>query len=387
MMRRLVMAVVLLSVMGGLATTSAEVTFKFSGDVLYRWSLDWNHYRNVDGDDSLRTGDFQNRYWWNLRMSATVNENLSINARLSNPSGYFTDRVGSNLNLALTGTSYNFVAIPELYFKWNWTVLTLMGGFIPVAGPGPNMYNSVLDLVAFETGKYVNAGIMPWFVATNGSQAGVDLAVQFVKMENFTAGIDVMGTIAADSGASETVDQIRKDQYRVVVGLPMSILKGKIGVQPNLHVRTNVARSNDLKKGNASLTGGGDLIVKPLKDPTKLVGRVGFAAGGYRNSSRKDDSGYVASAPLGLLFNAGVKGMPGFGTASVDFSIGNWMDREQNPDVVKNRVLYWDFIYDLPVKSLTIRPRLRLWKWSNNAEDNDWSRLLARPELDFIAKF
>jgi hypothetical protein len=368
--------------------------------------LDWNSYKTKGtldaatgdilngGEDSLTTGDFQNRYWWNIRMAISVNENLSLNARLSNPSGYFTDRVGSNIALATSGTSYNMLAIPELYFKWNYSIVTLMGGLLSVAGPGPNMYNTVLDLAAFESGKYVNAGIMPWFVATNGSQAGLDLLLTFVSNDDVSIGLDVLATVAADSGASTTVDQVKKDQFRYLVSAPISLLGKKLSLLPAMHVRTNVARSADLKDGNPSLAGGMDVVVKPLKDPAKLQGRAGFAIGGYSNSSQKDDSGYAANAPLGMILNAGVKSSPGFGTAVVDFAYANWQDREQNVPLpgavgdsgaIRSNMLYWDILFDAPVKSLIIRPRLRMWYWTNTG--NDYSRFMARPEIDFIAKF
>ncbi len=411
MLKKVLLAAACLLVSASLVNgPAAEVSVKFSGDVLYRWMLDWNSYKTkgtidpatnklVDGgEDSLTTGDFQNRYWWNLRVGVSVNENLAFNIRLSNPSGYFTDRVASNLSLVGLGGTPNFLSVPELYFKWNYSILTLMGGFIPVGAPGPGMYNSVLDLVAFETGKYANVGLMPWFVATNGSQAGLDLLLTFLKNDNASIGLEVMATVAADSGASETVDQIRKDQFRYLVSVPVSLLGKKLSLLPVLHLRTNVARSADLEDGNVSVAGGMDLILKPLEDPSKLQARLGYAVGGYSNSSQEDDSPYVATAPLGMVLNVGLKSSPGYGTATVDFAWGSWKDRELEvpvpggtaggpvkTDVVSSNLLYWDIMFDAPIKSLVLRPRLRLWYWTNTG--NDFSRLLARPEIDFIAKF
>jgi hypothetical protein len=54
-------------------------------------------------------------------------------------------------------------------------------------------------------------------------------------------------------------------------------------------------------------------------------------------------------------------------------------------DVKSNTLLYWDIIYDMPVKSLVIRPRFRIWKTGNDMDDTGTLQL--RPELNLIAKF
>jgi hypothetical protein len=365
------------------------LTTKFSGDVLYRWQFDYNDYSKSNGDDSLSTGDFSNRYWWNFRFSATVNQNLGISMRLSNPKGYYTDNVSTNLIRSGLSNISNIVSIPELCFKWTTGIVTLSGGIIPVGMPP--VTNTALDLVAFETKEvgdsianagYTNAGIMPWFVATNGSQMGLDLALAFYKSDMFSVGLDAIATVAYDRAASLTSEIFKRDQMRFICMVPMDMLKKMITVTPTIHVRTNVYRSADIEEGNHSVTGGIDLGVKPI---TQLALKAGFAAGGYKNDCLEDNAGYKASAPLGLLLNAGVAVMPGFGKGTVDFAWGNWQDREMKPTITKNSVLYWDILYDLPVKSLILRPRVRIWDWSNSA--TDYTRVMVRPELDFIAKF
>jgi hypothetical protein len=407
-MRRLTVAAAVLAMVAGVAVTSvpAEASFKFSGDVLYRWQFDYHKYTTVAaGKDSLTTGDFSNKYWWNLRMAIEANENLSFNIRLSNPKGYQTDLV-NNLFRAGNYTIYNVVSIPEFYFKWKYSIVGLSGGIIPVGAPPTT--NSVLDLVAAETKEvavydtvkkvwkdtvasagYVNAGIMPWYVATNASQMGLDLNLGIYKSDAFCIGFDLLGTVASDRPAvlNDASNAIKVDQYRFLVQVPMAVGGNKLTVTPTVHVRTNIFRSADLKNGDYSLVGGIDVAVKPLPN---LSGKVGFAGGGYDNSCLKGSAGYVPTAPTGLLFNAGIEALPEakgkYGKANVDFAWGGWMDTwaPANKDGTYN-VFYWDIKYGYPVKSLTFQPRLRMWYYTNS--DNKSTQFFGRPELDFIAKF
>ena len=79
MARKLTMVAVAIAMVGALlSATQAEVTTKFSGDVLYRWQYDYHKYVSSTGDDSARVGDFSNKYWWNLKLAVDVNENLGF---------------------------------------------------------------------------------------------------------------------------------------------------------------------------------------------------------------------------------------------------------------------------------------------------------------------
>jgi hypothetical protein len=202
-------------------------------------------------------------------------------------------------------------------------------------------------------------------------------------------GLDVIGTVASDAAASKPSEVIHRDQLRFIFMLPVDLMAKTFSIVPTMHIRTNVYRTADLENGNASITGGIDIGAKPIK---QVSAKAGFAVGGYRNDCLEETAGYVATAPLGMLINAGVGVSPGFGKATVDFSFGNWKDREADAklatevvDVKSNSQLYWDIMYDAPIASLVIRPRLRIWKTINDMDDS--GRLWLRPEIDFIAKF
>jgi len=375
-----------LSLVCGLAVSAvmAEVAYTFNGDVMYRFEYNYAKMKDADGEDSGKTGDHNHKYWWNLKAGVAVNENLAFGLRLSNPRGYFTDGVTDNLKRAGFGEGYNMVSIPELYFKWSVGLAQLMGGIIPVAGAGSN--NTVMDLVAFETVKYAGAGAMPWFVATNGTQIGLDLLLNFLKSDDLTLGLDVILAVAADGAAGEPAEAMKNDQLRMVYSLPVGLMQGMIKICPVMHTRTNVYRSADNEAGNHSIAGGIDVVAKPVK---ALSVNAGYAIGGYNNECQEDDANYVATAPMGMVLNAGTKVMPGFGTVTLEFAWGNWKDRETAPDadVVSTNQLYWDLNYLIPVKSLAFRPRMRIWYITNNAENDESSTLKMRPELAFIAKF
>ncbi|MBD3242168.1 MAG: hypothetical protein GF331_16370 [Chitinivibrionales bacterium] len=383
----------LLLACGFVAAAWGEVDVKFNGDVMYRWEFDYRKNYDDSGKVASTDGDFQNRYWWNLRLGINVNENLGFKIRLSNPNGYFTDNLGSNLAWAARNDVLSLVSIPEFYFDWNIKqILRLKGGILSVAGPGT--FHTVMDLVAFEDGGgmlpggYYGAGLMPWFVATNGSQLGMNLIVNH-KVDDFSIGLDVVGTLAEDADPSLSKDAIKLDQFRYIFAVPISFMGKMLSVMPAMHLRTNLYRSDSLDEGNHSIVGGLDVWSTPID---MLTARAGFAIGGYSNSSVWDstDASIDSIAPLGMLLNFGVRVKPGYGRALVDFAWGRWTDREADSlgerNMLKNgSLLYWDVLYDMPVKSLVIRPRVRIWRWGT--PETDEAKLQVRPELDFIAKF
>jgi hypothetical protein len=121
-----------------------------------------------------------------------------------------------------------------------------------------------------------------------------------------------------------------------------------------------------------------------------LVLKAGVAAGMYEtdkdtiiNSDKKKE--YVPPInPYGILVNSGIILSPGYGKASVLFDYGQSYDSKNNP-VVKSNVYFWDMRYDMPIKSLTIAPRLRIWHFNNDNTDKKETWL--RPELIFKAAF
>lgn len=105
-------------------------------------------------------------------------------------------------------------------------------------------------------------------------------------------------------------------------------------------------------------------------------------AGGFKNDAvAPQDS---VRAPLGMLANANVTVKPGYGKATINFNFGMAKDREAD-SVINNNLIHFDFMYAMPVKSLTIKPRVRIWSFTNNEEDA--SELRVRPELFFVGKF
>lgn len=354
----------------------------FGGDLQYRLRYDYIKKNDATGNETGTTGDYSNLYAWNFRAKAVINENLLFGMRLSNPSGGGPDKILDNLTKmhykATDDYNFHILSIPEMYFKWQVSIVSLSFGIIPVAG------NTVLNLVYTEPDNYMSgncceAGITTWKVYMNNSQTGLDLGFSFVNDDATSVGFSAVSAIASNGGPDSPAYALKKDQLRFIFSLPVSVLEKKLSFLPLMHMRTNVYRSADMNEANHSLTGGIDIGINPVK---QLGMNLGFAAGGFKNDAvAPSDS---LSAPLGILANAKISVAPGFGKAIVDLYFGMTKDREAEP-AINNTLTFFDINYAMPVKSLTIKPRLRIWNFTNS--EDDASELRLRPELFFIGKF
>ncbi len=361
----------LLLLLGIGATSFAEVKFKFNGDLFY--ILRYDHFKKVT-DTTTKSGNLSHNYIWNLKAKATVNENLSMGVRLSNPAGYGSNQITDNWTTfgKSTGTNSSFIlAVPELYFNWNVGPFALMAGNIPVKGNVP------LDLAAWEPTGYVNLCKCGWIAVMNNSLTGLDATMNFIKKESFEFSLKAIWARANEGGTSDPKDLYKTDQNRLIVSTPLTIAKNTLSLIPLLHLRTNVARSGD--ESNTSASGGLDVAIKLNK---VITIKTGFAAGGYSNDSQKDDSGYVATAPMGMLATLGTDIKPGLGKIMFTAKYSTWEDRESGP---KNLSLHTDLKYSIPVKKLAIMPRFRMWSYFNDENDNKSFHF--RPEIFLISKF
>ena len=350
----------------------------FSGDAQFRLRYHATAKKDSDGEKiDPTTGDYTNQYAWNFITRAKVNENMLLGFRLSNPTGYASDKISDNLTNVLSGGE-RLLSIPEAFFRWNaGGVFYIAGGIIPV------LNNVTLTLVGKETSKYAKAGVSPWKVLTNNSQTGIDLGFTFVNDGSTSFGLGMVSAIASDDPKGESIN----DQLRFIFTVPLSVLEQKLSFLPVMHMRTNVFESADKKKSNLSAAGGMDIGIKPVK---QFSATAGFAVGGYSNTCQEDDAGYAATAPFGLLTELGLVVKPGFGKAMFTFRFSNWKDKEvenADGDVISNSMIHVDFKYGIPVLSLTIMPRFRVWHYTNSDADNKSATTDLRPELFFIGKF
>ncbi len=364
------------------ADGEAKTGLSFSGDLHYRLRYDYIKKNNSDGKETGTTGDYSTLNAWNFRAKAVINENLLFGMRLSNPSGGGPDKILDNLSKMYykdtTDYNYRILSIPEMYLKWNVSVVSLSFGIIPVGA------NTVLNLAYTEPDNYMTkgcceTGITTWKVYMNNSQTGLDLGLSFVNDKATSVGLGVVSAVAANAGPDSPAYALKNDQLRFIFSLPVSLLEKKLSFLPVMHMRTNVYRSADKEEANHSLTGGIDIGIKPIK---QFGMNLGFAAGGFKNDAvAHEDS---VSAPLGILANAKVTVKPGYGKAIVNFNFGMAKDREAET-VINNNLIHFDFMYAMPIKSLTIKPRVRIWNFTNS--EDDVSELRIRPEIFFIGKF
>lgn len=355
-----------------------KVDLSFGGDAQFRLRY---HYKIEDDGtekDPETTDDYTNQYAWNLKVKAKVGENVTFGFRISNPSGYATDKVGDQLK-KISSDNYQIISIPEAYVCMATKVVALRFGVIPV------MSNVVLNLAYHETDDYLNksscceAGVSSWKVYMNNSQTGLGLNFNLLKNEQTSLGLNIVSSIALNSGAGGPGDALKNDQLRFIYSIPVSLLAKKLTFNPVLHMRTNVERSEDKEKANHSLTGGIDVAINPIK---QLAVKVGFAAGGYSNDAVK--SADPVSSPIGILLNSNITVKPGFGKAIVGFNFATTKDREVK-DAIVQKLIHLDFKYGIPVKGITIMPRFRIWAFPNSKTEAKETWL--RPELIFSGKF
>jgi hypothetical protein len=367
---------ILLFLSAGAITLAAAAKFDISGDAQYRLRFEQNDVHAVSSTatvDSLKY-DYTNRYAWNLKATVTAAENLMFGIRLSNPSGSSSDNIADNLK-AVGENGYNILAVPEFYFKWSYSLISLSAGIIPVAE------NTVLNLALYENNGYLNAGADPWSVRMNNSQKGIFLETRCFQNAGNSVGVNLLWVSAADSGASLTqpAEQQRRDQFRFMAAVPFVRKALKLSVMPVFHLRTNISQAGD--KTDHAYAAGLDLGVTPF---ALLDLRTGFAYGFYKNSAVAADTTIRQVEPSGIIGSMGCNVRPGYGAIQADITYGQSEENLQAPGKI-NRMVFGDIKYGMPVKTLTIMPRFRAWYTTNSKDEN--SRITLRPELILKAGF
>jgi hypothetical protein len=359
------------------AGISASPEFKVSGDLQYRLRFEQNTIHEVAYwgavADSLKR-DYSNRYAWNLKATVNAAENLVFGIRLSNPLGPSTDNIVDNLKSGSNG-GYNLLTVPEFYFKWSYSLVSLGAGIIPVRE------NTVLNLAVYENKGYKGAGADPWSNQMNNSQKGIFLEARWYERAGSSFGLNLVWASAADSGASlvEPAEQMRRDQFRIMASAPFSQKELKLSVMPIFHVRTNIAQA--AKKLNHAYAAGLDLGVTPV---AMIDTRAGFAYGFYKNSALEGDTAIEQIEPSGLLGSAGCTIRPGFGTVLADFTYGQSEEKLQAPGRI-DWLLFADIKYGMPFNKLTIMPRFRVWYYANTRDES--YTITLRPEMILKAGF
>ncbi|MCI0473621.1 MAG: hypothetical protein L0Y76_08575 [Ignavibacteria bacterium] len=378
----IIMTLLLLSVVSEIL---AKPEFNFNGDIQYRIRYHWTLLKSSQGKDSSAAPDLTSLYAWNLLCKIRLNENMQFGLRLSNPVGYSADIIKDNASSVSEG-NYNLLSIPELYFKWTISSFHLSAGIIPV------IPNTILGLAVYDTKKFLGAGTDPWDILMNNSQKGLNLGFDFIRQENASFGVDIIAAMAEDAKPTDTANALIHDQIRLIVSFPTKLLNNKLTFLPVMHTRFNAYRSLDLEDANHAITGGCDVKMNILDNLSASLG----AAGGMlnnecqkgdsmdTNNDKKVDAPIAQTSPLGMLFSAGVVYTDKLGKAVVDFNFGRSRDREASP-ALNNNVFFWDIKYNLPVKSLIILPRMRVWYFTK--EESDKAELRLRPELILKAAF
>ncbi len=363
-----------------LQITDKKKKISFKGDVEYRLSYYHKKSKDHKGISDTAIGDYTNLYAWNLKMDAFVSKNLSFGFRLSNPNGSATDTIQTNLN-KLSKNPLNLISLPEMNFLWTRGMVSISGGIIPVYS------NTTLSLAAFENRKFKHA-VTSWKDYMNNSQAGLDLGLKFIQQKNLKLDLNIVSAIAKNNIGATAKDasyKFKNDQLRFILSLPTSLLNNKLTLNPCVHLRTNVYRSSYTGKSNSSLVGGLDFEYYPVK---LLSFRAGFAIGGYKNNSQKDEPNYdtLETSPLGMLTVASISVNPNFGKGILIYKWSNSKDRKES-ESMKNNMMHLDVKYEFPINKLTIMPGIRIWYAYKNISDNVSTTMEIQPELILKACF
>ena len=347
--------------------------WKISGDVQYRMRFNYIDNQGALEGDNDPTGDYSNRYWWNVRIKKKVTENLKFGIRLSNPQGYFTDGVDQNVEF----NNGPGLSIPEFYFNYSENKWSFSAGIIPVYS------NVVLNVVAaeefrgYQTGGLCDVGIFPWAVGKNNSQIGMKGSYTFLNDGDMALSLKAVTSTAGNNINNNVkyANALKNDNLRFILSSPITLKNQNISLTPIMHIKSGWNPS--LKETNFSHTAGLDAGYSALDWINPTLGIAYGNYGKYTGATKTADyNAYYIRA------KAGIK--PGFGKIRSSLSYG----MSTNDKVSKSRnnsLTYLDVRYVIPVKDFSIAPRLRIWNRYN--DQNEFGQMYIRPEILFSAKF
>jgi len=373
----------LVSMCCGLSVWTAAADVVFNGDIQYR--LEHNYYRkNANKASYYTSGDYTNKYAWNLFIKANPTDKLLLGVRFCNPMGYNMDVITDNNKTLLS----NPLSVAEFYLKWSPAAFfSVSAGIIPVTE------TTVRDLTIFEPNGYLNPngfiaiGQSPWAVYMNNSLKGVDLAFAIASSKQFSIGADCIYAIASEytppkeDTTTALMAELGKNQYRVFLSVPMDFMDKMISARPEFSMRANVYRSADAAKADHSYSGGLDVGAKPVKE---LGLKAGFAYGGYSNAAVADAPTHPDTMPTGMQINAGGSYALPFMSVLLDYSFGMRGD-DKAVTKVAQFLSFWDLKFPIPITRVTLIPRVRAWLYTN--DQNDRMKIWVRPEINLKAGF
>ncbi len=355
-----------------LATTAtAAPEFKFNGDVQYRlrgeWKMDLDSAGDYYGDS--KAGEYSNKYLWNLKMAAKVNDNLTMKFRLSNPKGSGLETVKPG-ELPDAG---HLLSVPQAEIQYKSGVFSMSAGIIEVKG------STVLNLAtSAEDGGY--AGGMnisdSWGTWTNNSLAGLKFGFDAGKM------VDVNVTYALAKYAKATDEVPSYTNFRLIADAPVKLGEnGQYLLTPSVSVLYGITSDamDPAKDRNYNTNAGLDFSAKINK--TVSV-KAGAAYGTYY------DANGAWEQPSGLLLMVKPTVKFGMNVLTLGYSFGHGSDANDDSDkAVATLYNHVDFKWGVKVaKNFTIMPRYRFYSTSYT-EDSMGSSIKHRPELIFVGKF
>ncbi len=354
--------------------TASAVEFKVNGDIQFRLREETNivldSANNYFPEETKHI--YANKYAWNLKLRADVNENLKLKFRISNPNGPGLETVGSN---EAVKDNSNVVSIPQAEIQYNIGKFNFSAGILEVKN------SSALTLAASaEQGGYAKAINISdtWGVYTNSSQTGLRAGFKF----NSTVSVNVVSSIA-DADYSD----VAYTDFRTIIDAPIKV-SNNLRLTPSVAIHSGISGqySNRLYNTNAGLD-----FKTSITDAISISG--GVAYGQFRDTEIADGEGERTGstnwkAPQGLLISAKPSFKFGIATLTTGYSFATSSDRDATGDADYSKYFqHADVKLALSVAdNFTIMPRYRAW-YTSDSQSGTNSDLKLRPELLFIAKF
>ncbi len=222
-----------------ISTTSYALSapmLKFGGDIQYRLRGEVNYSVDSVGNyyENSKYSEFSNKYAWNFKIAAKLNDNLSVKFRFSNPRGPGLETVNLNGKFGDLDNR-QIVTIPQAEIQYSYGLFAFSAGIIEVKS------NTVLSLVrSAEDGGYrKNINISnSWKTWANSSQTG--LKMSFTPNNFFD--INIVSAVAEYRKTGKEAETAHYVDLRTIVDIPFSFgEKGQFKVIPTVAIRSGMS--------------------------------------------------------------------------------------------------------------------------------------------------
>ncbi|MGM0461585.1 MAG: hypothetical protein ACQEQ4_04115 [Fibrobacterota bacterium] len=348
------------------AVSAESDMLSWSGKAEYRFRTNINGATASDGEEADKSIEYQHKTYWNLGLEAAPKDNLTF-----------------NIGLQEVSDDPNNSAYPVRGVLVNEAAFEVTAGMLDFSAGILQQGNTAALNLFWGDGTYHNVVSSTWADETNGALNATRLALN--PSDNLS--LRVTNALWSDKINTDE-DWVKKTSFLHIVEAPLKA--GVFSLNPHMYlqrsqnwedIRTEAEAGNDIDAVHTFGTG----IDMKAKVTDALEFRGGFGISTFTN----ENEGYEES-PFGMLVDAETRVKPGFGQFRARFMLSQGYDRDDESndgDPLKQSGIRIDSRYVMPVKNISITPRVRYWAYTNNNDDDETKKTRLRPELIFTAKF